>query len=405
MTEQKLLNITETEPVPLVKDFGIFCHYLGVNNPSLTRKGQNLMKKTLYEIDQLLSHPTPENSQSSNFYPHLTLYYHLALQGNLFIKTPLLTLQQTGRLADYEQLTPPEKYFFLLETFWTDMNMEKSLDGFQMSLPIPEIQRIMKSLSRKSPGESFSSRDPCVFQGLLFCSRSFLQYLSFFGLLQVVNDGLINTQRLDIPPFVVTDMGSCLFPILYHERNLEEWNIPYIQKEIEELVIFPGLTEDLSEEEYEPFFKPFQKFFKGELQRTLTRGNEHGEGTYVFKVSLRKNVWRTIYVSGEHTFEDLHEAIQDAFEFDKDHLYAFFIDGVPWSHRSIYAPQCDDGPSAEKVHIGQLRLQPYQRILYLFDFGDNWRFTLELLEIKSDSGLSSPFVGEKKGKAPEQYPW
>ena len=148
------------------------------------------------------------------------------------------------------------------------------------------------------------------------------------------------------------------------------------------------------------FFEPFQKFVKGDLQ-TLPR--RYTKGTFTVKVSL-KNCWRTIVVSSEHTLEELHEAIQDAFAFDRDHLYAFFTDGKPWSNAHVYAPEVNEGPFSDQISIGDLGLYPGQLFLYIFDFGDEWQFKIEILDFNSEPGPPTPVILERKGKSPEQYP-
>ena len=119
---------------------------------------------------------------------------------------------------------------------------------------------------------------------------------------------------------------------------------------------------------------------------------------------MSRNCWRTITVSSEHSLEDVHEAIQDSFDFDKDHLYAFFMDGISWSWEHFYAPRDTEGPFSDQVRIGDLGLHAGQRFLYLFDFRDQWHFKVEVLEITSEPGPPSPVITEKKGKSPEQYP-
>ncbi|MDP2845928.1 MAG: hypothetical protein Q8N79_07640 [Candidatus Methanoperedens sp.] len=43
-------------------------------------------------------------------------------------------------------------------------------------------------------------------------------------------------------------------------------------------------------------------------------------------------------------------------------------------------------------------------MLYLFDYGDMWRFQVELEEIRTEgSKPSEPKIIESKGKSPEQY--
>jgi hypothetical protein len=402
----KGLTITETEPVPIVKDFGTFTTYIREKNPSLARKTHFLTRKTLYEIDQLLSHPLPDNrpQTSEGFYPHLKLFYHLALRGTFFVKTPELTLQQTETFTNYDMLTPTEKYFFLLETFWVDSNWSELLNHPSDFSLIPKARAITGYLARNPSGRILLMKRLDNIRSVIWNIHHFWQYLSFFGLLRIafVQDPS-KKRQLQPASVTITDLGSALFPILHGERNLEQWNIPYNQNETESLIIFPGLSETHCKEEYEPFFKPFQRLFKENLQKTLPR-REHKKGTFVFKVSLRKNIWRIIVVSSENTLEDFHDAIQDAFHFDKDHLYAFFMDSVRWSSSSIYGPECDRSPSADQVCIGDLGLHVGQQILYLFDFGDEWNFKVVLLDIKSEPGPSSPVIVEQKGESPEQYP-
>jgi len=61
--------------------------------------------------------------------------------------------------------------------------------------------------------------------------------------------------------------------------------------------------------------------------------------TYTFHVSLpgMGKVWRKIEMRGDQTLADLHLAIQDAYEFDNDHLYSFFMSGKAWDRKSEYS--------------------------------------------------------------------
>lgn len=161
----------------------------------------------------------------------------------------------------------------------------------------------------------------------------------------------------------------------------------------------------------DPFFLPFEALFEEEaLQETLPR--EEGkfiEGIYVFKVALAKDLWRRIEISAKHTLEDLHHAIQGAYHFDDDHLYSFFMDGEAWSDERLTSPWDDEGPHVDEARIGELGLSVGQRMLYLFDYGDEWRFQVELEEIRTASHkITKPKIVEKKGRAPKQYgsdPW
>jgi hypothetical protein len=48
-------------------------------------------------------------------------------------------------------------------------------------------------------------------------------------------------------------------------------------------------------------------------------------------------VWRKIEMRGDQTLADLHVAIQDAYDFDNDHLYSFFMSGKAWDRKSEYS--------------------------------------------------------------------
>ncbi|KYK33613.1 MAG: hypothetical protein AYK18_04605 [Theionarchaea archaeon DG-70] len=400
MTATKV-EITDTEPTSIVKDFSTFLKYIEEKAPSLVRKGHFLPRATLSQISKLMSAPGPEDvSGTAKFsHPYLTLFYYLAVKGNLFTKTSRLHLQSTERLTEYNQLTAPEKYFFLLETFWVDTDWSELLNYSSNVFFIPEAQSTIDYLARTPPGKLIPIERVHSLWSALWHADYLLEYLSFFGVIRITCEEPSEKPH-GITSASVAGLGGTVFPILCSERNLLRWNIPYIREHTSRFTVLPGSRK--KNIQYEPFFKPFQKFVKRDLQKTLPRGNK--KGTYTVKVSLRKNLWRTIVLSNEHTLEDLHEAIQDAFEFDRDHLYTFFTDGIPWSNAHIYALQGDEGPFSNRVSIGDLGLQPGQFILYIFDFGHQWQFKIELLDFSSEPGPPSPVIGERKGKSPEQYP-
>jgi hypothetical protein len=130
--------------------------------------------------------------------------------------------------------------------------------------------------------------------------------------------------------------------------------------------------------------------------------------TYRVKVALqwRPSVWRVVELGGGHTLEDLHYAIQDAFGWDDDHLYAFYLSGRPHDAlTAIQRPFADaEPPTADEVRLDELELRPGQRLLYIFDFGDNLRHSVEVLEVVEGAASGgSPRIVESHGKAPAQY--
>ncbi len=228
--------------------------------------------------------------------------------------------------------------------------------------------------------------------------------------------------------------------------------------------------------------------------------------TYIFHVSLpgHGKMWRKIEMRGDQTLEQLHLAIQDAFEFDNDHLYSFFMSGKAWDKKTEYSlPEGvspygdfffggeDEGEVVEalpenfdpdqllreevkhitdkaeeqeqlyaitksilnaeekeldalirqfaevsgeselmvgmrfrimrssfedvmietqrdvrKVTIDELNLRARKKFLYLFDYGDEWRFSVQVDKINKDApeDVKYPRIVEQVGKPPPQYP-
>jgi hypothetical protein len=154
------------------------------------------------------------------------------------------------------------------------------------------------------------------------------------------------------------------------------------------------------------FFEAFSSLFsEGTLQQGLpTPEPAIEDGTYLIRVSLG-NVWRTIALSGKHSLEDLHLVIQDAFDFNNDHLYSFSLDHRRLSPRkSFNDPRASEPPFADEAIVGQMSFYKGQRMLYVFDFGDWWEFDIEIIDILDESHEGSPKILQQKGENPQQYP-
>lgn len=102
---------------------------------------------------------------------------------------------------------------------------------------------------------------------------------------------------------------------------------------------------------------------------------------FVFKVKLfySKRVWRQIEIKGSQSLDHLHEAIFDAFELEPGHLYSFYLSNRFWDEQSEYTHPHGEGRSAAKKKIGTLGLGLKQKIAYIYDFGDEHRFEVELV--------------------------
>jgi tetratricopeptide (TPR) repeat protein len=129
---------------------------------------------------------------------------------------------------------------------------------------------------------------------------------------------------------------------------------------------------------------------------------------YTFKVSLKDSpeVWRKIEIKGDQNLHHLHKAIFKAFERYDEHLYAFFLSNKPWDAKSEYGipdPE-SNAKNAKRARIESLDLRLKKKFLYLFDFGDEWWHSIQLLDIRhGEASGRYPRVVESHGEAPPQY--
>jgi hypothetical protein len=120
-----------------------------------------------------------------------------------------------------------------------------------------------------------------------------------------------------------------------------------------------------------------------------------------------KNEWSAnIEIDESSTLEDLHYAIQDAVEFENDHLYCFFISRTDRSRgRTMFDPE--DGQVLPKKLKDMFPLPPRQCFFYLFDWGDEWIFKISPSRKRPHEpvkGAKYPRVQNQSGVKLVQYP-
>jgi hypothetical protein len=131
---------------------------------------------------------------------------------------------------------------------------------------------------------------------------------------------------------------------------------------------------------------------------------EFQEGIFIFKVSMG-GIWRRIALSGQWTFEDLSDTILEAFDFDHDHLYCFIYTNRFGDKAHINHPYMDEPPFTDEVLIGDLFFKAGISMIYWYDFGDDWKFNVELERIDPiDEEMNEPLILEIHGESPDQYP-
>ena len=134
------------------------------------------------------------------------------------------------------------------------------------------------------------------------------------------------------------------------------------------------------------------------------------------------SLWRDVVVGADRTVEDLQSTINRSVGLDEGHLWFVGTDEDYWDSPVKYqCPQEFGDPSNEgspgfddetydagETTIGELvdilDLEQYDRICYLYDYGDEWRFYAILKEISDDEPDDrEPEVVGEKGESVHQY--
>lgn len=106
---------------------------------------------------------------------------------------------------------------------------------------------------------------------------------------------------------------------------------------------------------------------------------------YQFKIILRKSkprIWRRIQVPENYSFWDLHAAIIDAMGWSGLHLHSFAIE----DRSSLYGLEIGLPEENEYLHGTKVKIKKYfkkekDKIMYTYDFGDNWEHLITLEKI------------------------
>lgn len=144
---------------------------------------------------------------------------------------------------------------------------------------------------------------------------------------------------------------------------------------------------------------------------------------YVFTIGLYEGhppkksnrVIRKIQIAGIKSLYNFAKVIIQAFGFYFDHCFGFYSNpNIYHDSEKAYElfydlddvePPDYNVKSVKRTRIEQVFKQPRDVMMFLFDYGQGWRFFVELEDIKqADQWDLKPVILESVGKAPLQYP-
>ncbi|HUW65519.1 MAG TPA: hypothetical protein VMW83_12670 [Spirochaetia bacterium] len=436
---------TEKDIRPIIDDFEVFCQFIEDNRPKLGKARGELGKKDCFTLNALLSRPKTKNGPHylQPTYPTINLLFYISIASGLFAiamneMSSAVFLSSTTVLEKYRSLNPFTKYMFLFRAYWTlvDYNRLYGDSMHSYSNPIGNVRLAMEVLQNIRPGEKVPMDFASYIDGRntragLVCAL-FLDmgpaadHLADFGLWKYEESVIPELSKwrsgASITEVTPTPLGSAMIRAcldrrieLYHER-LDEDSIFRCCNDTDLAIrTLANRQKAKYPKRRERFEKVFELFFPAgsidskAIEALLQDGRESAPvrkgNVYVFKVIFSGRVWRRFKLSSHHTMHELHLAIQDTYSgFAGDHMYAFFMDGKAWSQKAVWDPRAEDYPKADEAVVGRLGLMRGQRILYLYDFGDENRLDVRVDEIlQEDAPPLRPVVVDKKGELPEPH--
>ena len=124
---------------------------------------------------------------------------------------------------------------------------------------------------------------------------------------------------------------------------------------------------------------------------------------------IKPPVWRRIVVDGDITLRLLHHVLQAAFGWTDSHLHEFTIDGTSYQmldneNALEFLDEMSDTPILDDRKIRLQRVvQPGQKFVYTYDYGDSWRHIVkvESVETRAEPMYSATILDGKRAGPPE----
>jgi len=136
--------------------------------------------------------------------------------------------------------------------------------------------------------------------------------------------------------------------------------------------------------------------------------------TFRFRIILQHendDIFRDIDIETDATLESLHYCIQEAFEFDNSQMASFYLSNDAWEKGEEITlldmnelGSDDDIRMMNETIIGKTFVGEGDKVLYIFDFMNIWKFHIELVQIgTAKNEISYPAIVNVVGQAPSQY--
>lgn len=133
---------------------------------------------------------------------------------------------------------------------------------------------------------------------------------------------------------------------------------------------------------------------------------------YQFRVKFlhQKKVYRELEIYGDWSLHELAALILKSVKFEFDHCCGFYsnLKKMQDSEEKYeifvdYGHESPEGAKSLKGSLIQDVFEVKKKMLFYFDYGDNWEFEVTCLKV-TDKELTKNGIIKTEGKAPKQYP-
>lgn len=222
----------------------------------------------------------------------------------------------------------------------------------------------------------------------------------------------------DDVPLIEFEFGYKGKHLLWAKDRLElNTYLPLLQKNLKEgqYDFIVGIGEDREEDEEEWDEENWEDEKEWEDEEDWEEDEEDWEDPWAvrpqthrfqFKVQLRglqhPTVWRRFTVPARMTFSEFHEMIQIAFDWLDYHLWQFSPTG--WGSHPVIGERNSiehADKEATEYFLDEYFMMEGQKLVYIYDFGDDWTHDIVLEKITEDTTTDCIMLDARGATPPE----
>jgi hypothetical protein len=136
---------------------------------------------------------------------------------------------------------------------------------------------------------------------------------------------------------------------------------------------------------------------------------------YKFRILIETDgeihIIRDILIKSTQNFEDLHQIILKAYEFDNSQMASFYVSDDDWNKGqeiALFDMNIAEEEGEKILTMSETSINTQincvgQHLMYTYDFLNMWNFFIELIEITvKEKNIDYPYVVYTEGEAPKQ---